>query len=178
MQAALRMKHLEEVNSQSVGQLAEELSPHSLLILFDVLVRAARDAPRRGMEVRSCFITAALFVVEAVCVARARTPSSNSGATLQPDDLPSLLFTLSVLWPLVTERYQMFRNAPNDRHYNPNLGYIPRRYRGQQGSGVGDSMAKSELNDCDLRHRYGFSAVNAAIAERGAAGRIGYRTKQ
>ncbi|PBJ75406.1 hypothetical protein BCY84_11233 [Trypanosoma cruzi cruzi] len=166
MQAALRMKHLEEVNSQSVGQLAEELSPHSLLILFDVLVRAARDAPRRGMEVRSCFITAALFVVEAVCVARARTPSSNSGATLQPDDLPSLLFTLSVLWPLVTERYQMFRNALNDRHYNPNLGYIPRRYRGQQGSGVGDSMAKSELMIVTYVTDMVFSAVNAAIAER------------
>ncbi|KAF5226420.1 hypothetical protein ECC02_000544 [Trypanosoma cruzi] len=166
MQAALRMKHLEEVNSQSVGQLAEELSPHSLLILFDVLVRAARDAPRRGMEVQSCFITAALFVVEAVCVARARTPFSNSGATLQPDDLPSLLFTLSVLWPLVTERYQMFRNAPNDRHYNPNHGYIPRRYRGQQGSGVSDSVAKSELMIVTYVRDMVFSAVNAAMAER------------
>ncbi|EKF32638.1 hypothetical protein MOQ_003506 [Trypanosoma cruzi marinkellei] len=166
MQAALRMKHLEEVNSQSVGQLADELLPYSLLVLFDVLVRAARDAPRRGMEVQSCFITAALFVVEAFWVARARTPSSSSGATLQLDDLPSLLFTLGVLWPLVTERYQMIRNAPNDQHYNQNHGFIPRRYRGQKGSGVGDSVAKSELMIVTYITDMVFSAVNAATAER------------
>ncbi|RNF05952.1 putative guanylate cyclase [Trypanosoma rangeli] len=166
IQAALRIKHLDEVNSRSVGQLADELPAHSLMTLFDLLVRAARDTKRQGIEVQGCFITAALFVVESIWVAGARASSSSCDTMLQPSDLPGLLLTLSILWPLVTERYQMTRNTPSDQLDSLKHRSRPHRYHNQQRREVSDSVAKSELIMVTYVTDTVFSAVSAAIAER------------
>ncbi|RNF26877.1 putative guanylate cyclase [Trypanosoma conorhini] len=166
MQAALRSKHLDAVNSRSVGTLADELPAQTLIILFDLLVRAARDAKRQGIEAQGRFITAALFVLESVWVGGARA-SSNSGDTmLQPSDLPGLLLTLSVLWSLVTERYQMTRSAPSDQHCGLNQVFRHRQHHSRQRREVSDSVAKSEMVMLRYVTDMVFSAVNAAIAER------------
>ncbi|KEG10964.1 putative guanylate cyclase [Trypanosoma grayi] len=152
MQAALRTKYLEEINNRSVGQLAESLPVYSLIALFNLLVQAARDAPRHENDSQGLLVTAALFVAEGVLVAGART-SSGENNMLQPGELPVLLSALGVLWPLVNERYQLLHHSMGGHHL-------------EQRRGMGDSLAKSEMVMVSYLTDMIFGAVNAAVAER------------
>ncbi|CBH16049.1 hypothetical protein, conserved [Trypanosoma brucei gambiense DAL972] len=155
MQAALRSKYLEEVNTQSISELARNVSVHSLVAALSLFARTVQDARRQVYETQGRLLTASLFLIESILTAVTFSSPRGGDGIIHHKDLAPLLLALTPLWSLAHERCKLLRDVSNVRHNK----CLP-------GKGAGSPLAKSEVVMVRYATDVVFNAVNVALVQR------------
>nr|CCC94035.1 conserved hypothetical protein [Trypanosoma congolense IL3000] len=154
MQAALRAKHMDQINSESVSNLTQQLPVHSFIAGFSLLSRTAMAT--RFPEAQTKLITASLFMLEGVFGAASLSSHEHDAYFFHPNDLAALIVALSLLWPLCHDRCGVQRSVVVGRRTR-----TPPRKCGGNGA-----LERSEIIMVRCATDVVFRLVNASLAER------------